>query len=81
METNPLKDGVEMVMRQLQECLAKLGVEPIAAVDNPFDPELHNAVMHITDDEKGENIIIEEFQKGYVLKGKVVRYSMVKVAN
>lgn len=81
MENNPLKDGVEMVMRQLIECLEKLGVEPIKAVDNPFNPELHNAVMHVTDEEKGDSIVIEEFQKGYVMKGKVVRHSMVKVAN
>ncbi len=81
MEGNPLKDGVEMVMRQLSECLGKIGVEPITAVDSPFDPELHNAVMHVTDDEKGENVVVEEFQKGYVMKGKVVRHSMVKVAN
>lgn len=81
MESNPLKEGVEMVMRQLQECLTKLGVEPINAVDNPFDPELHNAVMHVNDDEKGDNLVIEEFQKGYTMKGKVVRHSMVKVVN
>lgn len=81
MESNPLKDGVEMVLRQLKECMDKLGVEPINAVDNPFNPELHNAVMHITDDGKGENLVIEEFQKGYTLKGKVVRHSMVKVVN
>lgn len=81
MESNPLKDGVELVMRQLNECLEKMGIEPIAAVNNPFDPELHNAVMHVTDDDNGENIVIEEFQKGYVMKGKVVRHSMVKVVN
>ena len=81
MESNPLKEGVEMVMRQLNECLEKIGVEPIVAVNNPFDPELHNAVMHVTDDENGDNIVIEEFQKGYVMKGKVVRHSMVKVVN
>ncbi|MDF2986728.1 MAG: hypothetical protein K0R50_2238 [Eubacterium sp.] len=81
MEGNPLKDGVEMVMRQLKDCLDKLGVEPIQAVNNSFDPELHNAVMHVTDDESGDNLIIEEFQKGYTMKGKVVRHSMVKVAN
>ncbi len=81
MESNPLKDGVEMVMRQLNDCLVKLGVEAIQAVDSQFDPELHNAVMHITDEEKGENVVIEEFQKGYSMKGKVVRHSMVKVAN
>jgi len=81
MECNPFKDGVEMVMRQLHDCLEKLGVEPIIAINNTFDPELHNAVMHVTDDENGDNIVIEEFQKGYVIKGKVVRHSMVKVIN
>jgi len=81
MESNPLKDGVEMVMRQLKDCLERLGVEPIEAVNNPFNPELHNAVMHITDEENGDNVVIEEFQKGYTMKGKVVRHSMVKVVN
>ncbi|ACL76149.1 nucleotide exchange factor GrpE [Ruminiclostridium cellulolyticum] len=81
MEDNPLKEGVEMVMRQLKDCLGQLGVEAIEAVNNPFDPELHNAVMHVTDDEIGENIVVEEFQKGYTMKGKVIRYSMVKVVN
>lgn len=81
MESNPLKDGVEMVMRQLKDCLEKLDVKPIVAVNSTFDPELHNAVMHVTDDGIEDNIVIEEFQKGYVMKGKVVRHSMVKVAN
>lgn len=81
MESNPLKDGVEMVMKQLKECLEKIEVEPIVAVNAQFDPELHNAVMHVTDDESGDNIVIEEFQKGYIMKGKVVRHSMVKVVN
>lgn len=81
MENNPLKEGVEMVMRQLKDCLDKLGVEAIEAVNNSFDPELHNAVMHVTDDEIGENIVVEEFQKGYTMKGKVIRHSMVKVVN
>ncbi len=81
MENNPLKEGVEMVMRQLKDCLGKLGVEAIEAVNNPFDPELHNAVMHVTDEENGENIVVEEFQKGYTMKGKVIRHSMVKVVN
>ncbi len=80
-EGNPLKDGVELVMRQLKDCLDKLGVEAIEAVNNPFDPELHNAVMHVSDEAYGDNTVIEEFQKGYVMKGKVVRHSMVKVAN
>ncbi len=81
MESNPLKDGVEMVMRQLKDCLDKLGVEPIEAVNSQFDPELHNAVMHVTDEASGDNVVLEEFQRGYVMKGKVVRHSMVKVAN
>lgn len=81
MENNPLKEGVEMVMRQMMECLNKLGVKPITAVDSQFNPELHNAVMHVTDEEKEDNLVIEEFQKGYIMKGKVVRHSMVKVAN
>lgn len=81
MENNPLKDGVEMVLRQLKDCMDKLGVAPIDAVDSQFDPELHNAVMHTTDDDKGENLVVEEFQKGYAMKGKVVRHSMVKVVN
>jgi molecular chaperone GrpE len=81
MESNPLKEGVEMVMRQIKECLDKLGVEAIEAVNGPFDPELHNAVMHVTDEESGENLVLEEFQKGYTMKGKVVRHSMVKVVN
>jgi len=81
MESNPLKEGVEMVMRQLKECLEKIGVEPINALNAPFDPELHNAVMHVTDEENEDNIVIEEFQKGYIMKGKVIRHSMVKVVN
>lgn len=81
MEPNPLKDGMEMVMRQLKECLEKLGVEPIIAVENNFNPDLHNAVMHVEDESVGESMVIEEFQKGYLMKGKVVRHSMVKVAN
>lgn len=81
MADNPLKEGVEMVMRQLKDCLEKLGVEAIEAVNNTFDPELHNAVMHVDDDENGENMVVEEFQKGYTMKGKVVRHSMVKVVN
>ncbi len=81
MEGNPLKDGVELVMRQLKECLDNLGVEAIAAVGNTFDPELHNAVMHINDDKFGDSVVVEEFQKGYVMKGKVIRHSMVTVAN
>lgn len=81
MEGNPLKDGVELVMRQLKDCMDKIGVQPIDAVNNSFDPELHNAVMHVSDEAYGDSVVIEEFQKGYTMKGKVVRHSMVKVAN
>lgn len=76
-----LLDGIEMVMRQLKEVMKSLGVEELKSVGEQFDPLLHNAVMHIDDEGFGENIVIEEFQKGYVIKDKVVRHSMVKVAN
>ncbi len=78
---NDYYKGVEMVMRQTEEIFSKMGVEPIKAVGEEFDPQIHNAVMHIDDDSVGDNIIVEEFQKGYKYKDKVIRYSMVKVAN
>ena len=61
--------------------LEEAGVKPIEAVGKEFDPNLHNAVMHVEDEEFGENIIAEEFQKGYTYRDSVVRHSMVKVAN
>ena len=70
-----------MVYKQLLTSLDELGVKPIEAVGKEFDPELHNAVMHVEDEEAGENIVVEEFQKGYMYKDTVVRHSMVKVAN
>lgn len=73
--------GMDMIYKQFEKTLEDLGVTPIEAVGKEFDPELHNAVMHVEDPEAGENIIVEEFQKGYMYKDKVVRYSMVKVAN
>ena len=73
--------GMDMVYKQLLTSLDELGVKPIEAVGKEFDPELHNAVMHVEDEEAGENIIVEEFQKGYMYKESVVRHSMVKVAN
>ena len=79
-ESNECK-GVMMVLKQAEEIFAKLGVSEIEAVGKPFNPECHNAVMHIEDDSVGENIVVEEFQKGYIYKDKVIRYSMVKVAN
>lgn len=79
--TNSLKDGVELVYRQFKDVFKKLNVEVIEAVGNEFDPNLHNAVSHIDDEEYGNNVIVEEFQKGYIYKDKVIRHSMVKVAN
>ena len=73
--------GVAMVLRQTEDIFAKIGVSEIKAVGESFNPEFHNAVMHVEDDSVGENIIVEEFQKGYIYKDKVIRYSMVKVAN
>ena len=73
--------GVEMIYKQLLTELGEAGVAPIEAVGKEFNPEFHNAVMHIEDETLGENIVAEEFQKGYMYKDSVVRHSMVKVAN
>ena len=73
--------GVEMTMTQLTEILAKLGVTPIEAAGKPFDPAEHNAVFHVEDETLGENVVVEEFQKGFKLNDKVIRFAMVKVAN
>lgn len=75
-------DGVSMVLRQINEAFSKMNVTPIDALGKEFNPELHNAVMHIEDDGLGENTIAEELMKGYIYKNeRVVRHSMVKVAN
>ena len=74
-------EGMEMVYKQFLETLEEIDVKPIEAIGKEFDPNLHNAVMHIEDEEYGENIVVEEFQKGYLYKETVVRFSMVKVAN
>ncbi|MBQ2986591.1 MAG: nucleotide exchange factor GrpE [Tyzzerella sp.] len=73
--------GMEMVYKQLMTMLETVGVNPIEAVGKEFNPDLHNAVMHVEDETVGDNIIVEEFQKGYTYRDSVVRYSMVKVAN
>ncbi len=73
--------GVEMIYKQLLSELESVGVTPIEAVGKEFNPDFHNAVMHIEDENFGENIVAEEFQKGYMYKDSVVRHSMVKVAN
>ena len=77
----PVASGMEMIYKQLITVLSDLGVTPIEAVGQEFDPNLHNAVMHAEDEGLGENIIAEEFQKGYKYKDTVLRHSMVKVAN
>ena len=75
------KKGVEMTMNQLVSVMEKLGVESFGAAGDHFDPQLHNAVMHIEDEALGENVIAEVFQKGFKVGEKVVRFAMVKVAN
>ena len=75
------KKGVEMTFHQLTDVFKKLGVEEIESVGKTFDPTLHNAVMHVEDGERGESEIVEEFQKGFKIGDKVIRFSMVKVAN
>ncbi len=78
---DPFVAGVDKVYKQLLTVFDELGVKPIEAVGQPFDPNFHNAVMHVEDDEQGENVVVEEFQKGYMYHDSVVRHSMVKVAN
>lgn len=73
--------GVQMTMTQLQTVMESMGVKPIEAAGQPFDAKLHNAVMHVDDPDLGENVVAEEFQKGFTLGDKVIRFSMVKVAN
>ena len=75
------KKGVELTFNQLLEVFKGLGVAEIEALGKPFDPNLHNAVMHVEDETAGENTVVEEFQKGFILGDKVIRFSMVKVAN
>ena len=80
-ENDPFADGMEKIYKQLMTTLEGLGVEQIEAVDKEFNPDFHNAVMHVEDESVGDNIVVEELQKGYTYKGFVVRHSMVKVAN
>jgi len=75
------KKGVEMTMNQLREVLSKLGITEIPALGEVFDPNLHNAVMHIEDENFGENTVAEVFQAGFQCGEKVIRFAMVKVAN
>ena len=80
-EDEAYRKGVEMIMTQFGHTLEKLGVTQIPALGEKFNPELHNAVMHCDDEEKGENEIVEVFQEGFKLGDKTIRASMVKVAN
>ena len=75
------RKGVEMIMTQFKDILSRLGVTEIESVGKTFDPALHNAVMHDTDESQGENIIVQELQKGFMMGDKVIRFAMVKVVN
>ena len=81
LESDAFAQGLEKVYKHFMTVLEQAGVKPIEAVGNEFNPDFHNAVMHVEDEEVGENIVVEEFQKGYMYKESVVRHSMVKVAN
>lgn len=80
-EGDAFADGMKMIYKQFITTLDDLGVKPIEAVGKEFDPNFHNAVMHVEDESVGENVVVEELQKGYTYKDFVIRYSMVKVAN
>ena len=78
---NPFAEGMHKIYKQMMAVLEEAGVKPIEAEGTEFNPDFHNAVMHIEDDALGENMIAEELQKGYMYRDTVVRHSMVKVAN
>ncbi len=80
-KNEPFAQGMEKTYRQMLAALESAGVKAIETVGQPFDPNLHNAVMHVDDDTVGENIVVEDFQKGYMYRDTVLRFSMVKVAN
>ena len=80
-KADPFVEGMEKIYRQFMDTMDKQNVKPIEAVGTEFNPDFHNAVMHVEDEEAGENVVVEEFQKGYLYKDQVVRHSMVKVAN
>lgn len=80
-EDNVHKKGMEMIFHQLQGILEKLGVTVIDPAGQPFDPERHNAVMHVDDENLGENVVAQVFQKGFLLGDRVIRFATVQVAN
>ena len=80
-EDEAYRKGVEMIMTQFEQTMEKLGIEKIESLGKTFDPAVHNAVMHVDDEEKGENEVVEVFQEGFKIGEKIVRFAMVKVAN
>ena len=80
-EDEAYRKGVEMIMTQFNATLEKLGVKKIESLGQAFDPNKHNAVMHVEDESLGENTIVEVFQEGFAIGDKVIRFAMVKVAN
>lgn len=80
-KASPIAEGMEKIYKQLMKTLEDLGVRPIEAVGKEFDPSFHNAVMHVEDENLGENVVAAELQKGYMYRDSVVRHSMVQVAN
>ena len=80
-ENNSYQEGIKLILRQLSDVLKKFGMEEIETVGQQFDPELHEAVSHIEDSEKGQNEIVQEYRKGYKIGTRVVRHAMVVVAN
>ena len=80
-KTRPFEEGIDKIYRQMMVTLEGIGVKPMNAEGTQFDPEFHNAVIHVEDESLGENVVAEEMQKGYMYKDQVLRYSMVKVAN
>lgn len=77
----PFAQGMDKIYKQLMQTLSDLGVSPLEAAGKEFNPEFHNAVMHVEDESLGENVVAEELQKGYLYRDSVLRHSMVKVAN
>ncbi|MCR4782259.1 MAG: nucleotide exchange factor GrpE [Lachnospiraceae bacterium] len=80
-EDSPFKEGMDKIYKMFIKNLEEMGVKPLDAAGKPFDPAFHNAVMHIEDENYGENEVVEELQKGYMYKDTILRHSMVKVAN
>ena len=80
-ESGNLADGVTMIVNMFKETFEKMGVAEIETDGKEFDPNVHNAVMHVEDESLGENTVVETFSKGYKKGDKVIRYAMVKVAN